>query len=165
MLVSYSLSISAQSSRETIVVTELNSVLFTNGVSARVASTSSNSINIERLRDLVIEVQNSYYFTGGEVKTYGDQPTNLYTDSASLNQVNNSIPLKQNIEIVTIRINNSNEANSPIDLSVFSNFPNLKYIYFLTSVNTTSQNIASKIINYSSRFNIFYKIDKGDSNQ
>lgn len=150
-----------------IVVTEMNSVLFSNA-SGRVArqSSASSRINVERLKALITELQASTYFYGGDAQTYdGDQPTNLYTDLASLNRVNNSITVKQKIELVTIRINTLSELNSTIDLSVLSNFPSLKYIYFISGLNTTSETIASHIANYDSRYNIFYKIDKGDSNQ
>ena len=114
---------------------------------------------------MIDQVQSSSYFYEGVVKTYGDAPTNLYTDIASLRHVDNSITLKQNVEIVTIVINTASELNSTIDLAAFSNFPNLKYIYFISNVNTTSENIASHLVNYDTRFNLFYKIDKGDSNQ
>lgn len=146
-----------------VIVTDVNSILFPDGPSARVAS--NTAINAQRLRSLVTEVQSSTYFYEGEVKTYGDAPTNLFTDFSSLNQLNNSISLKHNIEIATVRINTASELNSTIDLAVFSNFPNLKYIYFITSLNTTSDNMANKIINYDPRFSILYKLDKGDSNQ
>lgn len=146
-----------------VIVTDVNSILFPDGPSARVAS--NTAINAQRLRSLVTEVQSSTYFYEGVVKTYGDVPTNLFTDFSSLNQLNNSISLKNAIEIATVRINTANELNSTIDLAVFSNFPNLKYIYFITSLNTTSDNMANKIINYDPRFSILYKLDKGDSNQ
>jgi hypothetical protein len=73
--------------------------------------------------------------------------------------------LKQNIEIATVQINSASELNATIDLAVFSNFPNLKYIYFISKLNTTSDTMASRIMNYDSRFNILFKLDKGDSNQ
>lgn len=167
MLVSYSLSISAQSTRSgTIVVREMNSFLSTtnNGSLARTSS-GAETLNTSQVRDLITKVQSSIYFYNGEVKTYGDQPTNLFTDVTSLSQVDNSVALKQNIEIVTVRINTLNELNATIDLNAFSNFPNLKYIYFISNIETTSGTIASRLVNYNSRFNVFYKIDKGDSNQ
>lgn len=170
MLVSfYSISFaqSARSSQNgTIAVTELNSILPQNGtVSARVASTTAGTVNVERLRDLITQVQSATYYFDGEVKTYGEMPTNLFMDLSSLNQINSAIALKDNIEIATININTASELNSTIDLAAFSNFPNLKYIYFISNVTTTSENIASRITNYESRFNIVYKIDKGDRNQ
>ena len=167
MLVTFYSGVFAQDTRVsqngTIVLTEVNSLLSTNGTAAR--QSGSGTVNVNRLRDLLTQVQSSTYYFEGNVKTYGDVPTNLFTDLRSLNQVNNSIALKQNIEIATITINSINELNSTIDLSVFSNFPNLKYIYFISYVNTTSETISSRIINYDSRFNLFYKVDKGDRNQ
>lgn len=167
MLVSFCSVSFAQGTRATqvraIIVTDVNSILFTDGASARVAANSA--INTERLRNLITEVQSSTYFFEGAVHTYGDAPTNLFTDLGSLNQLNTSISLKENIEIATVRINSASELNSTIDLASFSNFPNLKYIYFITKLDTTSENIASHIANYDTRFNILYKIDKGDRNQ
>jgi len=148
----------------TVVVRDMNAILYSNGATARQAS-SDASLDVGRLRDLVSEVQSATYFFEGVVKTYGDAPTNLFTDLSSLNQVNNSITQKQNVEIATIRINTASELNSTIDLAAFANFPNLKYIYFISGLNTTSESIASRVRNYDGRFNIFYKIDKGDSNQ
>jgi hypothetical protein len=156
----------AQSGRSSesgaIVVTDVNSILFPS-TSARMVSNSE--VNAARVRELITQVQSSTYYFEGVVKTYGAVPTNLFTDLSSLNQVNNSITQKENIEIVTIRINTASELNSTIDLAVFSNFPNLKYIYFITKLNTSSANIAGHLANYDNRFNIFYKLDKGDSNQ
>ncbi|WP_264521003.1 hypothetical protein [Flavobacterium sp. N1994] len=172
MLVSFCSGVFAQqglraSQDGTVVVTELNSLLASARTSgtARIASSGTSAVNIQRLNDLVTQVQSSTYFYQGVVKTYGDAPTNLYTDASSLGQVNNSITEKQNIEIVTILINTTSELNSVIDLAAFSNFPNLKYIYFISNINTTSNVISSHIGNYDSRFSIFYKVDKGDRNQ
>ena len=170
LLVSFCSSMFAQGTRnsnEAIVVLEMNSILSTNGTSAsaRIANTGIVSINVQRLRNLITQVQPSEYFYSGEVKSYGDTPTNLFTDLSSLSQVNNSNINKQNIEIVTIRISTASELNSTIDLAAFSNFTSLKYIYFISNANTTSENISSHIVNYNNRFNLFYKIDRGDSNQ
>lgn len=169
MLVCLSLGVSAQSMRRTtdrtVALTEINSLLSSNGTSTTARQTSSSGVNVSRLRDLITQVQSSTYFLDGVVKTYGDVPTNLFTDLASLRQVNNSITMKQNIEIATITINSVNELNSNIDLSAFSDFPSLKFIYFISYANTTSENIASHILNYDDRFNVIYKIDKGDRNQ
>ena len=170
LLVSFCSSMFAQGTRnsnEAIVVLEMNSILSTNGTSAsaRIANTGIVSINVQRLRNLITQVQPSEYFYSGEVKSYGNTPTNLFTDLSSLSQVNSSNINKQNIEIVTIRISTASELNSTIDLAAFSNFTSLKYIYFISNANTTSENISSHIVNYNSRFNLFYKIDRGDSNQ
>ena len=168
MLISFSVSYAQRipTRNGNITVTDVNSILFpSSNTSARVSAANTAEINAERLRSLITQVQSSTYFYEGTVNTYGEIPTNLFTDLGSLNQIDRSIALKDNIEIVTVRINTASELNSTIDLAAFSNFPNLKYIYFITKLNTTSDNIATRISNYDSRFSILYKIDKGDSNQ
>jgi hypothetical protein len=123
------------------------------------ASSFSNAQNVE---DLVYKLQSSVYFNSGVVKTFGENPKNLYTDIASLNGMSNASLLKNNIEIVIIKINNANDLNSKIDLTVFSDFYKLKYLYIVSSVNTTEQNIVKMIYNYDEQYSIFYKIEKGE---
>lgn len=125
-------------------------------------STYSSAQNVE---NLLYNIQPSIYLTSGGVKTYGEKPKNLFTDIPSLNGLNNLSLLKNNIEIVIIKIDSANDLNSKIDLSVFSGFTNLKYIYILSRVTTTEQKITSMISNYDEKYSVFYKIDSGDTNQ
>lgn len=162
ILVSFCQNVLAQSTRNgTVVIREINSFLSTasSGSTAR-ATSEITGINTDQLRNLVTKVQPSIYFFQGVVKTYGNAPTKLYTDASSLSQVNNLISEKQDIEIVTIRINTESDLSSFIDLSVFSNFPNLKYIYILSNVETTESVIVGLIQNNDERFSLFYKIEK-----
>ena len=105
-----------------------------------------------------------YYFSGS-VKTYGEKPKNLFTDIPSLNGISNADILKNNIELVVIKIKNAAELNSVIDLSVLSGYKNLKYIYVISGVSTAQENITRMIRNYEDKYSVFYKIDKGDNNQ
>lgn len=149
-----------------LVVTDMNTILKSNTTEVHEnAKSVSNTIDKQRIRDLISKPQSSIYFYNGVIKTYGEEPNRLYSDVGSLIRVENSIKLKQNIEIATILIDTEKDLNSTIDLSAFSNFSNLKYVYFISNVNTTSEKIASHIANYDKRFSLFYKIDKGDSNQ
>jgi hypothetical protein len=121
-----------------------------------------NSIsNSNRLEQLLKEVQPALYFFRGEVKAYGQSPTSLYTDSSSLSTIAAAINSKETIEIVTIKVNQNSDLNMPIDLSVFSNFQNLKYIYILSTVETSGSIISGLVRNNNLRFGVFYKIDKG----
>jgi hypothetical protein len=122
-------------------------------------SSFSNAQNVE---DLVFKLQSSVYFNSGVVKTFGENPKNLYTDIASLNGISSASLLKNNIEIVIIKINSVNDFNSKIDLAVFSDFNKLKYIYIVSSVNTAEQNIIKMFHNYDEQYSIFYKIEKGE---
>ncbi len=163
ILVSFCQNVLAQSTRNgEVVIREISSFLTTaSSVSSARATTGISGINTDQLRNLVTTVQPSIYFFQGVVKTYGNAPTNLYTDANSLSQVNYLISEKDNIEIVIIHINTSSDLSSVIDLSLFSNFPNLKYIYILSNVETTKSVIVGLIQNNDERFRLFYKIDKG----
>jgi hypothetical protein len=122
-------------------------------------SSFSNAQNIE---NLVYKIQPSIYLNSGVVKKHGEKPTNLFTDVTSLNGIANTSLEKNNIEIVIIKINNSNDLNSKINLSLFSDFYKLKYIYIVSDVNTTELSIANMFLNYDEQYSIFYKIDKGE---
>jgi hypothetical protein len=163
ILVSFCQNVLAQSTRNgEVVIREISSFLTTaSSVSSARATTGISGINTDQLRNLVTTVQPSIYFFQGVVKTYENAPTNLYTDANSLSQVNYLISEKDNIEIVIIHINTSSDLSSVIDLSLFSNFPNLKYIYILSNVETTKSVIVGLIQNNDERFRLFYKIDKG----
>jgi hypothetical protein len=162
ILVSFYQNVLAQSTRNgEVVIREISSFLTTSSVSSARATTGISGINTDQLRNLVTTVQPSIYFFQGVVKTYENAPTNLYTDANSLSQVNYLISEKDNIEIVIIHINTSSDLSSVIDLSLFSNFPNLKYIYILSNVETTKSVIVGLIQNNDERFRLFYKIDKG----
>jgi len=163
ILVSFCQNVLAQSTRNgEVVIREISSFLTTasTGSSAR-ATAGITGINTDQLRNLVTTVQPSIYFFQGVVKIYGNSPTNLYTDANSLSQVDNLISQKNNIEIVIIHINSSSDLSSVIDLSVFSNFPILKYIYILSNVETTKTVIIGLIQNNDERYGLYYKIDKG----
>ncbi len=161
VLAFYCAGISAQETRgsqgsQVMEVNAYMAYLRASEVSAR--NLNSNS---SRLDKLLKEVQPAIYFRSGEIRTYGENPTALYTDVASLQSLSSRITGNESIEIVTISLSQSSDLSSPIDLSVFSNFPNLKYIYIMSAVETSGSVISGLIRNNNSRFGVFYKVDKG----
>ena len=117
------------------------------------------------LEKLLYDSQSSIYFNSGNVKTYGENPKNFFVDFQFLNKVSTTNLLKNNIEIVTIKINSPNELNSTIDLSVFSSFKKLKYVY-ISSNTIINESILSKMIrNYDEKYTVFYTIENGDKSQ
>ena len=123
---------------------------------------SRNSIfNSNRLEQLLLEVQPAIYYLTGEVIRHGENPTALYTNSSSLNAIDNTSIESATIEMVTINLSQNTDLGRPLDLSVFSNFPNLKYIYILSNIETTGTVISSLIRNSNPEIGVFYKIDKG----
>lgn len=124
-------------------------------------SARNSASNAGRLEQLLKEVQPAVYYLSGQVKTYGDHPTALYTNSGSLSSVATAAYDKNSIELVTIRINDAADLSTPIDLSVFSNFPQLKYIYILSNLETSAGTISNLVRNANANQGVFYKIDKG----
>ena len=118
----------------------------------------SEKTNLEKL---LFDVQPSIYFNSGDAKTYGENPKNFFVDFKYLNKVKNSNLLINNIEIVTIKIDNKSELNSTIDLSVFSSFKKLKYVYISTNISIDESVISKMIRNYDEKFTVIYGIEKG----
>ncbi|MBK8601232.1 MAG: hypothetical protein IPN80_12425 [Flavobacterium sp.] len=161
VLAFYCAGISAQETRgsqgsQVMEVNAYMAYLRASEVSAR--NLNSNS---SRLENLLKEVQPAIYFRSGEIRTYGENPTALYTDVASLQSLSSRITGNESIEIITISMNQTSDLSSPIDLSAFSNFPNLKYIYIMSTIETSGNVISGLIRNNNARFGVFYKVDKG----
>jgi hypothetical protein len=156
----FNVTISAQNSNTAIPIVEVKSYIS----SLRTLEQNSNSTysNAQNLEDLLYTVQPSIYFLAGEMKLYGEKPKNLYTEISSLNRISSAGLLKKNIEIVIIKIDDRNDLNSTIDLNVFSSFYKLKYIYLVSSIVITEQDISKMILNYDEQYIILYKIDKGE---
>jgi hypothetical protein len=153
------------SQNSAFVVTEMNSYLnSSNNLTAK--STLLNKVDLvnkENIQNLTTKVQSTMNFYNGEVKVYGDKPTKLYTNLSSIPQLENSIILKNNVEIIVIKLTSSEELNSNLDLNQLSGFKNLKYIYFNTNFDTTPDNIANLVKNYNEKYSIFYRTIKGDN--
>ena len=127
-------------------------------------SKSTRTNNTENLEDLVFNNQPSIYYYNGSVKTYGEKPKNLFTDAASVNQLNQTNMLKNNIEIVNINFDTASEANQFIDTNSFSTFKNLKYIYLVFNFQISDEKIRNIIRNHNDKYSVFYNVSIGDSN-
>ncbi|MGG7036071.1 MAG: hypothetical protein ACI7YS_12865 [Flavobacterium sp.] len=125
---------------------------------------SNHFSDAQNVSDLISQVQPSVYITLQGINTYGENPKNLFIDFNSLKDLDNPSVLKNNIEIAIIKINNSQELNSTIDLSRFSAYKKLKYIYFISTVNATGENFNKMIVNNNEKYSLFYKINTGEGN-
>ena len=150
----------ADQQNDVITVTNINS--FFNAATKGTLSNVSK-LNAENLKTLTTTVQPSVYCYSNTVNTYGDKPVNLCVDMNSFAQVDNLVTLKNNIEIVIIKIDNASQLNSSINLALLSNFKKLKYIYIASSIDISSSEIANMITNYDEKYSVFYKIDNGDN--
>lgn len=121
--------------------------------------TKTSVSNSQYVENIVFGIHPGVYYYSGVPKTYGAIPIKLFTDISSINNISTANILKADIEIVVIEIKNSSDLNAKIDLLKFSDFSKLKYIYILSSVNTTDQNIANMFLNYNNQYSVFYKIE------
>jgi hypothetical protein len=126
------------------------------------ASLRTNNTEAARIRSLVKDSHSAVYVESNEVKRFGDQPVSLFTNVRSMGAIRThsaDLP-KGDIEIITIKINNASELTSGIDLSVFSDFPNAKYIYIVSEINSTPSQIINAIHNNNPNYSVFYDITK-----
>ncbi|MGL2963686.1 hypothetical protein ACSVH2_07695 [Flavobacterium sp. RSB2_4_14] len=171
LLTFYSVTISAQSSNRiteavpSMTVMDIDDFLApTNGLQRTASPSTANSLNVQNVKSLIYNTQPSIYYFSGVEKVYGEKPKNLFTDLNSLSNLNNAISLKNNIEIITIKLENANQLNSSINLELFSSFKNLKYIYIVSSFDTNAQAIANMIVGINEQYSVFYNVEKGDTN-
>lgn len=148
---------------DTPEIKELSTYL--NSQRAMRLSSSNTYSDATYLEKIISEVQPSVYFFGGEVKTYGEKPKNLFTDLSSLPQLNHPNIQKNNVEIIIISINNTSDLNRTLDMSLFSNYKNLKYVFITSKVSINESNISSMLRNYNSAYSIYFKVDNKDTNQ
>lgn len=160
VLVCFCLPTKAQVSRDANPNPIMEVSAYLSSLRTNTAAARTSSSGVDHLENLLNEVQPSVYLSSGQVKTFGDQPTALYTDVNSLANANSLVSSKESIEMVTIRMERSADLRT-IDLSLLSSFPNLKYVYLLSTVETTSSTLVSLIQNSDARFVVFYKISKG----
>lgn len=160
-----SVNVSAQDQRVTNTketkISERNT--FLSDLRASEQSARSSYSNAQHIQNLLSKVQPSVYFFSGTVKIFGDKPVCLFTNLQSLRSINDpSIP-RDNIEMITIKIQSQSELNSTIDMNLFSDFKNLKYVQIISTVSTTESIITSMIRNNEEKYNVFFTIQKGDS--
>lgn len=130
-------------------------------VNSFLSSLKSDS-NYQTTENLINGPNSAIYLKNNTVKVFGENCRLLFSDIASLSYIkNNSLP-SNNVEMVRINLKKSNDLNGKIDLSLFSDFPNLKYIYIVSGLNITKQNIASMILNNDEKYSILYKIEQAE---
>lgn len=122
---------------------------------------SGQNASATELEHLLYDLQSAVYFFSGEIKTYGEKPTSFFTEINSISTIGSSATLKNDIEIVTIEINSISDLSKTIDLSQFSGFNKLKYIYILSNIQTNEMNINQLIRNPNPQYTIIYKISIG----
>jgi len=124
-------------------------------------SPKKNDGSPARLKSLVYEVKSSIYFYNGTVKTYDSKPECLFTDIKDFNNLAKQDMARNDIELITIRVENIKDFQENINLNSVSNFPKLKLIYILATFNYDINSLPKTIINNSDSYVIVFNSDKG----
>lgn len=119
--------------------------------------------NVKSLENLLYDVQPSLYFYDGDVKSYGNNQTTLFTDCKSFNRISENKLDATSIEIIRININDRNDLNTILNSNEFKNFKKLKYIYFTSSFDINENDIIKVLNNPDLEYSIFYSIYKKDT--
>lgn len=116
----------------------------------------------ENARGLLYDLNQAIYTYNNTLNIYGENCTVLYSDMASLNYIKNSSISSNSIEMVKINIAKTTDLREKIDLSIFSNFPNLKYIYLFSTIESTENALNQMCKNYDSKYTLIYSINLGE---
>lgn len=152
--------------KDNLEVLEIQKIL---EVQAYIQSLKSNEIannlsysSSDRVSELLFKPQSSIYYYSGVTKTYGEKVTNLFTDVTSLDTLSYTQEYN-NVEIITIYINTSNELSKYIDLNLFSDLKKLKYVYIIGKAASNEGQITKMVQNLDPKYGVFYKIPKDDN--
>ena len=115
-----------------------------------------------RVAKLIYEVQPTVYVTPDSVNAIGEGTTLIHANAQSLsNLVNVSPAAKNSAEALIIKIESPSGISGTMDLSVLSGFPQMKYVYILSTVEIPASAIVSGITNHSP-YIVFYNIEKSN---
>lgn len=146
--------------RQTLPIVEKQA--FIASLRSTAASTSRTVVDsrLEKLQSLLSDVNSAIYFYAGAARAYGDRPECLYTDAASMGSLQSANIDVNNIKMITIKITSAAQLANSLDLSIFANYPKLRYVYILSSVNSTGDQIVRMVRNPGTGYRIFYSIQK-----
>jgi Pyruvate/2-oxoacid:ferredoxin oxidoreductase gamma subunit len=119
----------------------------------------STKSELTKVLGLLKDLQPTVYLTDGKAKVKGVSPTSIVTNVSSLGALTAVHSAdRESIEIATIKIGSASELGMPVNLALFSSFPNLRYIYIVSEVNSTADAITGMVQNNDPQYRVFYNI-------
>lgn len=132
-------------------------------ITSFLSTLKANSVSdYEKLNGLAYNLNPAIYTYDNTLKVYGENYTVLFSDMASLNYIKNNVIPSHSIEMVRINITKTTDLNRKIDLSIFSTFPNLKYIYLYSLIESNENNLNQMFTNYDSKYSLIYSVNLGE---
>lgn len=142
--------------KSTPSVVKLEDYLKSTVVSSDNATDKDASSN---LLSLIKDLKPTIYLKNESVKTYGENPSVLRSDVASLKLAANNKSSMKDVEIVIINVDNPKDLEAPIDLSFVTNLKKVKYVYLLLSFNESAATLSNWITNVNQEAVVLYTID------
>ncbi len=121
-------------------------------------SVQSKNNNRDNFYDLAFKMHPTHYFEKGSLKSVykSSDPVKLtFEDSESLKSLNKPNAKNNQVELITIMLNNSNDLNNSIDLTSNTGLSKLKYVFVKCNFNCSETQI-KKFIKTNAEIRIFY---------
>lgn len=113
------------------------------------------------VKSLIKDLHPSIYVKNGSVNTYGKPAKVMFIDTQSISRVRELNVDMSQVELVTVKINKKEDLSTPIDLSMFSNYPAVKIIHLFVSFDCTVDMLNNLIKNSKATdFTILYSVEK-----
>ncbi len=97
-------------------------------------------------------VSDCIYLENNSLKTFGAQPSILYSDVTSLSTLKE---LPVSIDLVRIKISDKKQLQQLVDLDIFSNFPSIRTVFILCEIDIENSMLLSAIKNVPSNCSVF----------
>lgn len=123
------------------------------------SQTSASNTEISKLKSYLKDLNPSVYVFNNVVVKKTENSLCLYTDVKSVRSINTIGIDDKTIEYVSIKIKSKNDIVSPIDLSFFSQFPNLKYIVLEFEFEVSRLAASTSAIKASENQSVLYKVE------
>jgi len=125
-------------------------------------SKSISNTGRENFYELAFKMHPTHYFKNSSLKSVydsGDPVKLTFEDTKSFNLLKNNAKLNE-VELISIMLNNSNDVNDSIDLSGSMDLKKLKYV-FIRCRFKCSENDLTKFIKADNNVRIFYSNNIG----
>ncbi len=148
-------------SRETSQILEKQAFLASMNSGSTGSTRNANADpRLATLHSLLDDVNTAIYYYGGTSRVYGDRPECLYTDVASFGGLRSANIDVSNVKMLTIKVSSAAQLANSIDLSILSSFPQLRYVYIISEVEASGNQIIRMVRNAGAGYSIFYSVQK-----
>lgn len=158
--------VNAQNSKQGVSITSIDQ--FVAGLQSNsMQSSSTQRANVSNEAAKVLHLANdansSIYLMNNTMNIYGNHPECLFTDVNSFGMITNGNMPMTRVKMIIIKVDRLADLSAQLELSILNNFPSVKYVYILSSINCTESAIKQVVKNSSSEptFSVFYKIEPG----